>query len=299
MPRRRNIKGKGHPASHEGVAWHLIAPLESAEALVMPEVKRIIRWKKPPLKSAVLAITAVSLIIAVLAFGALTLQMTAGADPALGPKYRLLLAESKRRPVSLAKAPVVHKTKPQYTLVPTKPTPVPGAFNAQAGGSIQQSTASSGIEQVQLTLTIQGESLSALNITLDGTPDSSGSLQISSSNVTLGPDSNPTLYSGTITQVSGTSITATVSRSDGTSLSLSTVLQVSGSTASGTVSVAPVTTTNPKTPAPAPSPQTTTPTPTTTTPSAPPPTTTPSPQPQTTTPQAPAYVPAPVTTAVS
>src|ERR1039458_9345697 len=125
-----NLKGRHQPARshHPDDHWHLIAPLASAEALVMPEVKRIIRWKKPPLKSAVLTITATSLTITVLAFGGLTLQMTAGADPALGPKYRLLLAEGKLRTVALAKAPIIHKSKPLYTLVPTKTAPV--AFQA-------------------------------------------------------------------------------------------------------------------------------------------------------------------------
>ena len=168
--------------------------------------------------------------------------------------------------------PAVHKPKPVYTLVPTKPTPA--AFQAQASGTVQQGSTGSGLSQVILTLTIQGQPLSALNITLAGQPAENGSLQISSSNVTLGPSSNPGLYSGTITQVQGTNISANVAGADGTTLSVNTVLQVNpGNTVAGTVAVAPVTTA-----APAPAPTTT---------------------PQTSPAQAPGYVPAPVTTAVS
>ncbi len=115
-------------------------------------------------------------------------------------------------------------------------------FTAQGTGTLQQSQTASGLAQVEIKLALQGTSLSALDIRIEGQPQPGGGLSMSASHVTLGPASEPGRYSGVITALQGTNLAATVTRSDGSALALTAALQLDpsgGTTATGTVSVRP------------------------------------------------------------
>jgi hypothetical protein len=101
----------------------------------------------------------------------------------------------------------------------------PSAFNAQVSGTVNQSQLSGGRVQVELKLTIAGQSLRALDVRIDGRPLSGGGVALSSSVVTLGTSASPSLYRGRITGLEGTNIAARLSSPQG-SLALVTQLQI-------------------------------------------------------------------------
>ncbi len=116
------------------------------------------------------------------------------------------------------------------------------AFTAQGTGTVTQGQTASGLAQVDIKLSLQGTSLSALDIRIEGQPQQGGGLSMSASDVTLGPPSAPRRYRGAITALQGTNLSASLTRSDGTSLTLNAQLQLDpsgGTTATGTVSVQP------------------------------------------------------------
>jgi DMSO/TMAO reductase YedYZ heme-binding membrane subunit len=116
------------------------------------------------------------------------------------------------------------------------------AFTAQGSGTVQQSQTPSGLGQVEIQLTLQGTSLSALDIKIVGQPEAGGGLSMTSSDVSLGPPSDPTRYRGAITSLQGTNLAASLSSGSGHSLTLNAQLQLDpsgGTTATGTVSVQP------------------------------------------------------------
>ncbi|MGA9857672.1 MAG: ferric reductase-like transmembrane domain-containing protein [Solirubrobacteraceae bacterium] len=77
-------------------------------------------------------------------------------------------------------------------------------------GSMRQSPVPEGLTHVDLRLTATGRSLSALDIRIQGQPLSGGGVQMSSSVVTLGTPSDPTLYRGVVTSLNGSTIDAHV-----------------------------------------------------------------------------------------
>jgi hypothetical protein len=117
----------------------------------------------------------------------------------------------------------------------------PSAFTANASGTVHQGRTGDGFGQVEISLSLAGQKLSALAIQLRGRPLDDGGLQMSSSAVTLGPQAQPSQYRGVVTSLEGTNITAQVSDASGNRLRLVAQLQInpdSGS-ASGTVSATP------------------------------------------------------------
>ena len=195
-----NLKGKKpkRPAAPlrqpTDSSFHFSQPFVSVDAIIRADVKKIIRWKKPLLKHAILTSAGLSLTITALVFGGLVWQMKAGADPALGPKERLLAAANKQRLASpqSRKVVVVHKIRPVYVPVSAPP---PAAFQASVSGVAQQTQTGPGLEEVILSLTIQGQQLKNLKILIYGPVAQDGSVSMSSSSVTLGPSSKPALYS--------------------------------------------------------------------------------------------------------
>jgi DMSO/TMAO reductase YedYZ heme-binding membrane subunit len=120
-------------------------------------------------------------------------------------------------------------------------SPANSAFTAQASGTVNQSPVAGGLVGVNIDLNVSGQSLSKLVIHLQGQAVAGGGVQMSSSLVTLGPSSNPTLYRGTVTALQGTNISAVVRDPQGHTLNLAMALQIDPSTgsASGTVSARP------------------------------------------------------------
>src|SRR5579864_348672 len=71
-------------------------------------------------------------------------------------------------------------------------------FTANASGTVQQGQSGDGLSQVNIALTLAGQKLNTLAITLRGQALQSGGLEMTSSNVTFGPSSNPGQYRGSV-----------------------------------------------------------------------------------------------------
>jgi sulfoxide reductase heme-binding subunit YedZ len=115
------------------------------------------------------------------------------------------------------------------------------AFTANATGTVSQNQLSDGLAGVDISLNLAGQPLSTLAIHLQGQPLDGGGLQMTSSSVTLGPQSDPSRYHGQVTALEGTNISAQVSDSSGQRLNLVARLQINpeGGSATGTVSATP------------------------------------------------------------
>lgn len=112
------------------------------------------------------------------------------------------------------------------------------AFQAQVTGTVRQGPTSTGLIEIQLALTVTNQPLSSLEISLFGQQTAGGGVQVTSSDVTLGTSSAPTLYRGTVTGLQGTSIAASVQSNSGSGLALQAQLQIDprGGAVSGTLS---------------------------------------------------------------
>jgi hypothetical protein len=115
------------------------------------------------------------------------------------------------------------------------------AFAAPVSGTATSAQTANGLVEVHIALTVAGRRLSNLDVRLYGEPLSGGGVQMTSSAVSLGTASKPTLFSGTITGLNGTDISARVSSADGHTLTLGIALQIDNGTgaASGNVQVTP------------------------------------------------------------
>lgn len=82
------------------------------------------------------------------------------------------------------------------------------SFTANVNGTVRQSEASSGLAQVDIALSVSGQSLSRLSFRIIGQPDGGGGVEMTGSRVTLGPASDPRRYQGQITALDGTTIEA-------------------------------------------------------------------------------------------
>jgi methionine sulfoxide reductase heme-binding subunit len=115
------------------------------------------------------------------------------------------------------------------------------SFSAQASGSVQQSSLGDGQARVDISLTLAGQQLSTLSIHLRGQAIAGGGIQMTSSDVTLGSQSNPDQYSGQVTSLQGTNIAMKVSDGNGHQLGVVAQLNIdpNSGAASGTVNVTP------------------------------------------------------------
>lgn len=121
------------------------------------------------------------------------------------------------------------------------PGVVTSSFTAPADGQIRQVQLPTGLMLVDISLTVPGQRLSNLHIRIKGQPIAGGGVEMSASRVTLGPASNPDQYDGHVIGLEGTDITASVSDSGGSALSVIARLQIAPGpgTAFGTVSASP------------------------------------------------------------
>lgn len=117
----------------------------------------------------------------------------------------------------------------------------PSRFAAPVAGSVQQAPLGDGLVAVNIALNVSGQSLSRLAVDLHGQPIEGGGIQMTSSSVSLGPSSDPTLYQGTVTRLEGTDINASLRDGHGHTLTLAIALQIDPSTgsASGNVTATP------------------------------------------------------------
>jgi sulfoxide reductase heme-binding subunit YedZ len=100
-----------------------------------------------------------------------------------------------------------------------------GPFDVRFSGSIKQEVGSApGLVAVKISSAITAPVPGELAITIEGQPLSDGGVQMSGSEVTLGPSSAPQQYRGQIVQLSGNRLVAVVRRADGHRLSLDVAL---------------------------------------------------------------------------
>lgn len=120
------------------------------------------------------------------------------------------------------------------TVAPTRPV-----FTS-VNGSVSQSQLPNGLVHVDLRLQRPGQSLSAIDIRMEGAPLAAGGVEMSSSVVTLGPASNPTLYRGAVTGLDGDVIDAHVQNAH-SALDVQARLKINqrDGTVSGTMTTAP------------------------------------------------------------
>jgi Ferric reductase like transmembrane component len=110
------------------------------------------------------------------------------------------------------------------------------SFTAQASGTVRQGQTADGSDEVDISLALAGQQLSALDIRIVGQAINGGGISMTSSQATLGTASNTSKYRGTITALNGTNIHATLS-GGGSTINLVAQLQLAsgGGSATGTV----------------------------------------------------------------
>jgi hypothetical protein len=124
--------------------------------------------------------------------------------------------------------------------------PVQGAwtvpFTSSFRGTLHQTGPdSSGNVSVNIAGTMAGAHSGRLAIVLTGEPLEGGGVQLTASQVTLGPTSAPSEYQGQVSQLQGTTLVAGLTGAGGRTLTATIVLRLggSGSTVTGTVHVRP------------------------------------------------------------
>jgi hypothetical protein len=117
----------------------------------------------------------------------------------------------------------------------------PPSFTAQVTGTVRQGESTDGQAIVDLSMTANGQRLDALDIRIIGQALQGGGVQMTRSRVTLGSSANPTEYTGSITSLQGTDVTARLRNSSGSVVGLAAQLQLdpNGGSIGGTVRVGP------------------------------------------------------------
>jgi hypothetical protein len=114
------------------------------------------------------------------------------------------------------------------------------AFTAAVTGTAGQTNTASGLVEVRISLTVASAQLGRLDVRIYGQPLAGGGVQMTSSSVSAGSAADPARYTGTITGLSGTNISARVASAGGRTLAIALALQIERSgAASGNVQVTP------------------------------------------------------------
>lgn len=115
------------------------------------------------------------------------------------------------------------------------------SFTASASGTISQTEPNNGLTSVDISLSLAGQQLNTLAIDLQGHPLDDGGIDMTSSSVTLGPQSDPSRYRGQVRSLDGTNISARLSDGNGSHLAVVARLNINpdAGRVSGTVSVNP------------------------------------------------------------
>jgi hypothetical protein len=108
-------------------------------------------------------------------------------------------------------------------------------FNARLTGSLkQQASAGSGLTSVEMKMDMSHGASGTLDVTITGQPLAGGGVAMTQGSVSLGPSSEPTLYTGHVVGLQGSQIVASAQSSDGSAMRLA--INVSIDQASGNVS---------------------------------------------------------------
>ncbi|HZU55133.1 MAG TPA: ferric reductase-like transmembrane domain-containing protein [Actinocrinis sp.] len=103
-------------------------------------------------------------------------------------------------------------------------------------GSINTATTASG--QSSVTIAGTGSSAVAFQVVITGPALPGGGVQMSSSRVTFGPSGQPGRYSGAVTGLNGSDITASVTDQTGAAIRLTLNLTINGQSVTGTLNAA-------------------------------------------------------------
>jgi sulfoxide reductase heme-binding subunit YedZ len=153
--------------------------------------------------------------------------VTATAWTAAGPLKSDWAARSGTPATLLARARGGATTSQTAATLPALP------LTTAVTGSLSSSTENSGRSSVTISGT--GSSPVAFHVVITGPPLEGGGVQMTSSQVTFGPTSQPTLYSGDVTGLQGTDIRAAVTDPSGRAVSLDLNLTINGQSVSGTL----------------------------------------------------------------
>ncbi len=100
-------------------------------------------------------------------------------------------------------------------------------FSAKLNGSLLQSHVSaSGLIGIDIPMKLSGSASGTLGIRIVGEPLSDGGVSMSQSTVTLGPPGRPTLYTGRVTSLQGTHLSASVTGANGKAVSLQIIITI-------------------------------------------------------------------------
>ncbi len=104
-------------------------------------------------------------------------------------------------------------------------------FSAKLKGPLLQSPVSaSGLIGIDIPMKLSGAQGGTLGIRIVGQPLGDGGVSMAQSTVTLGPPGRPTLYTGRVTSLQGTHLTASVRRAAGAAVSLQVDISIDQAT---------------------------------------------------------------------
>jgi methionine sulfoxide reductase heme-binding subunit len=114
-------------------------------------------------------------------------------------------------------------------------------FAASLRGTIKRSESREGLGVVDLSLRFHGQADGLVDLRLEGQPLAGGGIQMTQSEVTLGPPSTPAAFRGRVQRLDGNHILATASNSGGAALRLNMrlLLDQASRAVSGTISAQP------------------------------------------------------------
>jgi len=140
-------------------------------------------------------------------------------------------------PVSLlapARASAATRAAAPARTTPANPLRLP--FSARAHGTLRTGIAGDGTALVDIAMRLSDNSHASLDVRLQGLPLDGGGIQVSRSQVTLGPPSDPNRYIGRLVSLQGTTLDARLRPVSGKSVTLHALLDLGGSAGGGPVS---------------------------------------------------------------
>ena len=169
-------------------------------------------------------------------FASIALPVALVAWTVTGP-LRPGWARRSGTPIALLGTPASSSSGSSAASRPAAPWAVPFTSNFQ-GSQRQSGPDGNGMVTVTIAGTFQGAQSGQLTVVLTGAPANGGGVQLTGSQVTIGPATAPSEYQGRVTQLQGSTLVAALADAAGSALTATVQLQVgSGRTVTGTVEV--------------------------------------------------------------